>query len=89
MSRGWIRIFTYRCPEVELEFSFLGVQSLDHTLSFLLLWLFAYPFSSSLESHGSSGALNVRLGNLYFIYFRASNDLFSWLDSSWALVPSL
>ena len=85
MSRGWIRIFTFRCSEVGLEFSFLGVQSLDHTLSLLLLWLFVYPFSSSPESHGSSGALKVRLGNSLFIYFRASNDFFSWLDSSWAL----
>ena len=49
MSRGWFRIFIFRCSEVGLDFSFLGfqkldssfafigVQGLDHTLSLLLL----------------------------------------------------
>ena len=89
MSRGWIRIFTFGCPEVGLDFSFLGVQRLDHTLSLLLLWLFVHLFSSSPESHGSSGALKVRLGNSFFMYFRASSGFFSWLDSSWVLFTSL
>ena len=45
MSRGWFRIFTFRCPEVRLDFDFevsrgwiriwlLGVQRLDSNFHF-------------------------------------------------------
>jgi hypothetical protein len=34
VSRGWFRIFTFRCPEVRLDFSFVGVQRLDQNFHF-------------------------------------------------------
>ena len=34
VSRRWFRLFVFKCPEVGLGFSFLGVHKSDHIFDF-------------------------------------------------------
>ena len=60
MSRGWIRLFTFRCPEVRLEPSLLGVQRLDSNSHWTLL-----REKNSIEGRQTSGLgyLTMRVGD--------------------------